>query len=61
MGRNNYYLVCKRSIFGILTPLKMFTALSTAMEYVTKIGKRCVIFKQATGGEMEILSDKMDE
>lgn len=60
MAKNNYYLVCKRSFFGKLSPIKIFTAQSTAKAFAAT-NKRYVVLKQATGGELELIANEDEE
>lgn len=57
MGKNNYYLVCRRRWFGKLSPVKIFTALNTARDFCTQ-NKRYVVLKQKAGGEFELVTNK---
>lgn len=56
----NHYLVCKQRLFGGLSPIKIFTAQSTA-EAFAAINKHYVILKQAVDGELKPITDKNDE
>lgn len=60
MGKNNHYLVCRRRFFSGLSPVKIFTAQSTA-EAFAATNKRYVVLKQAVDGELESITDKDDE
>lgn len=56
MSSNHFYLVCKRSLLGNLSPVKIFTALVTAESFCSN-NKKYVILKQSNGGELVPITD----
>lgn len=56
----NHYLVCKRKLFGGLSPVKIFTAQSTAESFAAT-NKHYVVLKQAVDGELGLITNKDGE
>nr|DAU84870.1 MAG TPA: hypothetical protein [Caudoviricetes sp.] len=56
MSSNHFYLVCKRSLLGNLSPVKIFTALVTAESFCSN-NKKYVILKQSNSGELVPITD----